>query len=607
MSLRVERDDLELERLALAHDVARVGDPLVAELADVDEALEPVADADEGAEVDELRDGPVDDVADPEVGHRRVPGVRLEAADREADPAALVVDVDDLGLDLVADLVAGLGVVDLVPAELALVDEAVDPAEVDEDAERRDRAHRAGDLLAHLEAAEELVALLATLLVQGHLLREDQAVRLPVDLEDLEPKLPPDVRLQLLGDLLGCVARLLVLGPTREVDDLADRDEPADAAVDDEAALVVVDDRRLDDDARLELLLHRAPLPLEARSAEREDHVALRRLRLQDVDQDGVAHRQRGGGLGVAAVELAVADDAFALRPDVDQDLVAVDSDDRAFDDVAVLEAADLGILLGQELLHRGGLGAGGHGPDGLGRRLRRLGDLVRDGLDDGRLGGQLLGQGLNRDRLGDELLGDLLGYERRLGEILGDVLRDESLGDELLRDLLGREGIRGQHLGGLAVAGRFRGHGLLGELVRCRVGEDGFLDQLLRRDAGDHGISRERVGLSLNLGCLHCETLGHGVRHDRLARELLGGLGHRHLFDHCAHRIGARRCLGRRDRRVLRRGLRGGRLLLLFRQGFLLLVWIPPRNENDGRALLEPSSGMQVRSVRGACGPALR
>ena len=273
-----------------------MGDALVGQLADVDQALEAVADANERAEVDELRDRAVDDVADVEVGHGRVPRVRLEPADREADPAALVVDVDDLGLDLVADLVAGLGVVDLVPRELALVDEAVDPAEVDEDAERRDRADGAGDLLADLEAAEQLVPLLAALLVQRDLLGQDQAVRLAVDLEDLEPELPADERLQLLGDLLGRVARLVVLRPAREVDDLADRDEAADAAVDDEAALVVVDDRRLDDHARLELLLHRAPLALEAGAAQREDRVALLRLGLEDVDEDGVADGQLRAG-----------------------------------------------------------------------------------------------------------------------------------------------------------------------------------------------------------------------------------------------------------------------------------------------------------------------
>ena len=176
------------------------------------------------------------------------------------------------------------------------MDEAVDAAEVDEDAERRDRAHGAGDLLADLEAAEELVALLAALLVQRDLLGQDEAIGLAVDLEDLQAELAADERLQLLGDLLGRVARLVVLGPAREVDDLADRDEAADAAVDDEAALVVVDDRGLDDDARVELLLHRAPLALEAGSAQRQDRVALLRLRLEDVDEDGVADGQLRAG-----------------------------------------------------------------------------------------------------------------------------------------------------------------------------------------------------------------------------------------------------------------------------------------------------------------------
>ena len=103
MALGVERDDLELERLALVDDVTRMGDALVGQLADVDQALEAVADADEGAEVDDLGDRAVDDVADLEVGHRGMPRVGLQAADREADAAALVVDVDDLGLDLFTD------------------------------------------------------------------------------------------------------------------------------------------------------------------------------------------------------------------------------------------------------------------------------------------------------------------------------------------------------------------------------------------------------------------------------------------------------------------------------------------------------------------------
>src|SRR4029078_6025347 len=371
----------------------------------------PVPDTHERAEVDELGDGPVDDVADLEVGHGRMPRVGLEAADREADPSALVVDVDDLGLDLVDDLVAGLGVVDLVPRELALVDEAIDAAEVDEDAERGDGADRADDLLAALEAAEQLVPLLAALLVQRDLLGQDQAVGLAVDLEDLQPELASDARHQLLCDLLGVVAPLVVLRTAREVDDLADRHEAADAAIDDEAALVVVDDRRLDDDAFLELLLHRAPLALEAGPAEREDDVALRRLGLEDVDEDDVTDVEGGLALAVTTEQLAVADHALGLGADVDEDLVLVDPDDRAVDDVAVLEALDVRVLLGEQRFHRRGLGAE-VARRRWGLRLvvgrRRVGGVARVQAVAGVSRGGLVGRGGGRlvARLGSGLVG---------------------------------------------------------------------------------------------------------------------------------------------------------------------------------------------------------
>ena len=84
MALGVERDDLELDALALVDHVTRMGDALVGQLADVDEALETLADPDEGAEVHDLGDRALDDVADLEVRDGRVPRVGLEAADREA-------------------------------------------------------------------------------------------------------------------------------------------------------------------------------------------------------------------------------------------------------------------------------------------------------------------------------------------------------------------------------------------------------------------------------------------------------------------------------------------------------------------------------------------
>ncbi len=81
MPLGVEGDDLQLESLTLVDDVAGMSHTLMRQLADVDQTLESVTNADEGAEVDELRDSPVDNVADLEVGHGRMPRIRLELAD----------------------------------------------------------------------------------------------------------------------------------------------------------------------------------------------------------------------------------------------------------------------------------------------------------------------------------------------------------------------------------------------------------------------------------------------------------------------------------------------------------------------------------------------
>ena len=53
-------------------------------------------------------------------------------------------------------------------------------------------------------------------------------------------------------------------------------------------------------------------------------------LRLEHVHQDRVADVQLGLGLGIAPVELAVADHALGLGADVDEHLVLVDAHDLA-------------------------------------------------------------------------------------------------------------------------------------------------------------------------------------------------------------------------------------------------------------------------------------
>ena len=324
--------------------------------------------------------------------------------------------------------------------------------------------------------------------------------------------------------------------------------------------------------------------------------MSFRRFRLEHVDQDGVADVERRGGLGVAAVELAVADHALALGPDVDEDLVAIDPNDRSLDDVAMLEAADVRILLGEQLGHRRRLRPGR--PSRLGRR--RLGDLPGEvvghggGLDG--LLGELHGGGLDDQRLNGELPGSLVGRKRLGGQLLGGVLHHDGLGDELLGDGLGRKRLGRQLLRGVFIAGGLRDRGLLGELLGGHLGLHRLCDELLGDDVRDDRVLGELLGDHLGLDRFHGQPFRDGVCHDRLFRELHGGFDRRAFLDHRDRRIGRRRCLRCLGRRILRGGLRGGRLLLLFRQGSLLLVWIPPEKRGRRPSLARAVVGFQVR-----------
>ena len=108
-----------------------------------------------------------------------------------------------------------------------------------------------------------------------NLLGEDQSVPLSVHLKDLHAQLAADIRLQLLCDLLDRIARCVTSWSTWEVHDLADRHKSANATIHNESALVVINDGRFNDGARVELLLHRAPLALEAGASNGEDHMSV--------------------------------------------------------------------------------------------------------------------------------------------------------------------------------------------------------------------------------------------------------------------------------------------------------------------------------------------
>ena len=111
-------------------------------LGDVHQALDGLAQLDEGAERNDLGDLAVDDGADRVALDELDPRILGGLLQAERDALALQIDVENLDLDLVADLDDLGGMVDVVPGQLGDVDQAVDAAQVNEGAEVDDARKR---------------------------------------------------------------------------------------------------------------------------------------------------------------------------------------------------------------------------------------------------------------------------------------------------------------------------------------------------------------------------------------------------------------------------------------------------------------------------------
>src|SRR4051794_653042 len=221
-ALRIDLEDAHVHRVALGDDLARVLDVVLCELADVDEPFDARQDLDERAERDDLRHLAGDDVALVIALEHLLPRVGLCLLEAERDALALAIDIENLDLDLLPDLEHLGRMVDVAPRQLADVDEAVHPVEIDERAEIDDVRDRARDDVAGIEPVEDALAVGLALLLEHGAAREHDVVPRAVELDDLAAKL---------------LAQELV-----EVLDAADvderrRQEAADAEVEDEPAL----------------------------------------------------------------------------------------------------------------------------------------------------------------------------------------------------------------------------------------------------------------------------------------------------------------------------------------------------------------------------------
>src|SRR5690606_14182587 len=287
------------------------------------------------------------------------PRVLLGRLQRQRDPLALQVDVEHLDLDLLAHLNHLGGVVDVLPGQLGDVHQAVHPAEVDERAEVDDGGDHALADLALGQLVEELGAHLGLGLLQPGPAGEHHVVAVLVQLDDLGFQLAADVRLQVPDP-----AHLYQRGGQ----------EPAQTDVQDQATLDHLDHLAADDPVLLLDLLDRAPGAFVLRPLLGQDQAAFLVLLLEDEGFYPVADGDHLGRVDVMLDrQLTRGDNTLGLVADVEQDLVPVDLDDGALDDVAVIEVLDGLIdrgeerLLGAEVVDgylgfaRGGLDAARH------------------------------------------------------------------------------------------------------------------------------------------------------------------------------------------------------------------------------------------------------
>ena len=323
---------------------------------DVHQALDTVANADEGTERNQFGDLAGHDLTDLVQTREGLPRVLLGGLQGQGHALAVHVHLEHLDGDGGADLDHLVRVVDVLPAELGDVHQAVDPTEVHERTEVDDGGDNALADLALLQLVEERLANLGLGLLQPGATRQHHVVAVLVELDDFGLELHADIGLEVTD--------------TAHLDQRGGQ-EAAQADVDDQAALDDLDDGTGDNAVLFLDLLDRAPGALVLGAFLGEDETPLLVLLLLDQGLDLVADLNHVERIDVVLDgEFLGWDDAFGFVADVEEDFVPVDLDNGSGDDVAVVEVLDGGVdgrhegFRGTEIVDchgRGLSGGGGH------------------------------------------------------------------------------------------------------------------------------------------------------------------------------------------------------------------------------------------------------
>jgi len=340
LALRIDLENLALQLLADLENLARVLDLLrPRHLADVHQTFDARLELDERPVVGDRLNLAAHLLARRKRLFGVAPGIFLGLLEPQRDAFGLRVVLENPYGHFVSDLEELGRMIDPAPAHVGDVEQAVDPSEIDERAVLGDVLDDAADDLALLERLKGLRLLLVALFLEENAARQNDVAPLLVELDDLELVGLPDQLIQVTDrPQVDLRPRQEGLHAAANRDRKATFDSLADGALDELVAFARGGD--------LIPHLHLVGFLLRKRDQ------AVVVLTALDVDVDLVAGLDRRLPLRVG--KLVQGDDALALAADVDDDVVTLNGDDRAFDDLALfaeIASADAGFKKTRETI----------------------------------------------------------------------------------------------------------------------------------------------------------------------------------------------------------------------------------------------------------------
>ena len=251
----------------------------------MDQAFDARLQLDEGAVVGDVGHAAMEAGFDRIFGFDALPRIFEQLLHAERDAVGLVIDLDDLHFDRLADVQHFARMVDAAPGDVGDMQQAVDAAEIHEGAVIGDVLDDAFDGHAFFEVGDDLMALFGAALFEHGAARHDDIAAAAIHFQDLEGLRHAEQR----GDVAD-----------RANIDLRARQEGHGAVeIDREAALDLVEDDAVDLFVGLEGLFELDPAFLAARLVARDDRFAERVFDAFEIDFDFIAdargrHRGRG-------------------------------------------------------------------------------------------------------------------------------------------------------------------------------------------------------------------------------------------------------------------------------------------------------------------------